>query len=134
MRSTSYRPKKPPITEPTTTPITGAQRRNTPVAFSAMPLMMSSVTRAFSGAASAGVPGADSRLKMAGIIVIGISMITVPTIVGVRSRWNRESRQESTRGTKDEMATRVASIAGPPSTMAVIHTAIKAPEVPISST
>ena len=98
-----------------------------------MPLIMSSVTEALSGEASTGAPGTDSRLKMAGIIVIGISIIIVPAIAGVRNRWNSESRQESTRGTKDEMMTRVASSAGPPSATAVIQTAMKAPDGPIMS-
>ena len=93
-RSVSYRPKKPPIIEPATTPMTGAHSRNAPVAFSAMPLMMIIVASALSGADRTGVPGgvADSRFKMAGITVIGISMMTVPATVGVKSRWNSESR------------------------------------------
>ena len=38
------------------------------------------------------------RLKTTGSTVTGISMFTVPTMVGVRSRRNRESRAESTVG------------------------------------
>lgn len=48
--------------------MTGAHRRNAPVAFSAMPLMMIIVASALSGADRTGVPDgvADSRFKTAG--------------------------------------------------------------------
>ena len=61
-------------------------------------------------------------------------MMTVPATVGVRIRRNRESRAASANWKSDETTTSVASIAGPPSAIAVMQTAMKAPEVPIRST
>ena len=107
-----------------------------PVALTAMPTMTSSVTSALSGAASAGVPSGTlpSRSKMIGITVTGISMITVPATGGVSIRRNRDSRLASPNWNSEDMMTSVASIAGPPSAMAVMQTAMKAPDVPIRST
>ena len=116
--------------------MTGAHRRSAPLAFSARPLMTSTVARALSGAARAGTPSGTSFsiLKMMGITVTGISMMTVPATVGVRTRRNSERRAESTNWKSAEMTTRVASIAGPPSAIAATQTAMKAPEVPMRST
>ena len=61
-------------------------------------------------------------------------MSTVPATAGVRMRRNSESRAESTNWNSEEMTTRVASIAGPPSAIAATQTAMKAPEVPIRRT
>ena len=90
---------------------------------------------ALSGAASAGLPcgTAASRSNTAGITVTGISMMTVPETVGVSTRWNSESRADSTRGTKDETTTRVASRAGPPAETAAMQTERKAAEDPITT-
>ena len=71
---------------------------------------------------------------MIGITVTGISMMTVPATVGVRTRRNSERRAESANWKSEEMTTKVASIAGPPSASAAMHTAMKAPEVPIRRT
>ena len=71
--------------------------------------------------------------KMIGITVTAISMITVPATVGVMIRRSSESRSESRNWNSAEMATRVASRPGPPSTSDVTQTAMKAPEVPMSS-
>ena len=70
--------------------------------------MTSTVARALSGPEAAGLPGGTlvSRSPTAASTVIGISMITVPATVGVRTRWNTQ-RDEGRR------TTRVASSAGP---------------------
>ena len=94
------------------------------------------VARALSGAAGAGLPAGtlDRRSPTAGSTVSGISMITVPETVGVRTRWNSASRQDSTSGTRAVMTTSVARSAGPPSATAVMLTEMKAADAPISST
>ena len=72
------------------------------------------VATAVSGALSAVSCGASARrLNTTGSTVAGISMFTVPTMVGVRSRLNRASRSEIAIGTSDDATTRVASNAGP---------------------
>ena len=78
-------------------PMTGAQRRSTPAAFSEIPQIASAVTRAESGAANAGVSSGtwDSIPNTIGITVTGISMMTVPETVGVRMRRRSESRHAS---------------------------------------
>ena len=92
------------------------------------------VATAVSGALSAVSGGASARrLNTTGSTVAGISMFTVPTMVGVRSRLNRASRIEITIGTSDDATTRVASSAGPPSMRALTQTPIKAPAGPIKS-
>ena len=98
--------------------------------------MTSTVAKALSGAATAGIPSGTSFsiLKTCDITVTGISMMTVPVTVGVRIRRSSESRAESASGTTEETTTRVASIAGPPSASAVILTAMEAPEMLIKST
>ena len=98
--------------------------------------MINTVTRALNGAARVEVPTGTSsrRPKTVGINVAGISMMTVPETVGVRSRRNSESRAESASGTSDATTTRVASNAGPPSATAVMLTATTAREVPITAT
>ena len=91
-------PNSPATTEPTTTPMTGAQRRSAPVAFSASPIMTSTVTRALSGADKGGALCGTSLSvsNTMGITVTAISMITVPATVGVSTRRNSESRAAST--------------------------------------
>ena len=69
-----------------------------------------------------------------GITVTAISISTVPATVGVRSRLKRESFAASRYWNSDDATTSVASSPGPPFTSAATHTAMKAPEVPISST
>ena len=116
--------------EPTKTPMTGAQRRSAPAAFSAMPAMTATTSPALSGAASAGLPSGTSasRSNTAGITVTGISMMTVPETVGVSTRWNSESRTDIATGTKEETRTRVASSAGPPAETAEMQTEMNAAE------
>ena len=98
--------------------------------------MTRTTASAHSGAADGGVSAgtALSRLKTAGMTVTGISMTTVPETDGVRTRWNSESRAARTRGTTEAINTRIAISAGPPSATAVMQTAMKAPEAPITST
>ena len=101
-----------------------------------MPAMTSAVTRAESGAASSGVSGGtcDSMPKTMGITVTGISMITVPETVGVRIRRSSDNRHAIRNWKRDEITTRVASMAGPPWAMAATQIAMKAPEVPMTRT
>ena len=61
-------------------------------------------------------------------------MMTVPDTAGVSIRRNIDSRHASKKLKERRMITKVASIAGPPSAMAVTQTAINAPEVPIAKT
>ena len=116
--------------------MTGAQRRNAPLALSAMQMMTRAVARAQTGAAEAGVPGGTwvSMPKTIGITVTAMSMMTVPATVGVSIRRRRERRAESANWKSEETTTRVASMAGPPCAIAVTQTAMNAPEVPIMST
>ena len=99
-------------------------------------MIVRTAERALNGAANAGVPYGTSfnRSKMGGITVTGMSMITVPTTAGVRIRRNSERRAANANWKNDEATTKVASIAGPPSAIAVMQTAMKAPEVPIRRT
>ena len=116
--------------------MTGAQRRSAPFALSAMPTTTRAVARAQTGAAKGGAAAGTciSMSKTIGITVTAISMMTVPATVGVRIRRRRESRAESANWKNEEMTTRVASMAGPPSAIAATQTAMNAPEVPIMST
>ena len=72
--------------------------------------------------------------KTIGMTVTGISMMTVPATVGVRIRRSSESRHASRNWKREEMTTRIASMAGPPWASAATQMAMKAPEVPITST
>ena len=96
--------------------------------------MRTRVARALTGAAAPGAPAGVcvSIPKMMGMTVTAISMMTVPPTMGVTTRRNQESRQASKNWNSEEMMTRVARRAAPPSTRAVTHTAMKAPEVPMS--
>ncbi len=116
--------------------MTGAQRRNGPVAFIAKPVITTTVARALTGAANGGASSGTcaSMSKMIGITVTAISMITVPATVGVSTRRSRESRAASVNWNNDEITTRVASSAGPPWARAATLTPMNAPEVPIRST
>ena len=116
--------------------MTGAQRRSVPAAFSEMPQMTTAVASALSGAPSAGLPSgtSSSRPNTNCSTVTGISMMTVPETVGVRMRRNSARRADRRIWKSAEMATRVASIAGPPSATAVMQTPMKAAELPITST
>ena len=116
--------------------MTGAHRRHAPGAFSVSPVITTTVARALSGAAAAGLPSGTltSRSPTAGSTVIGISMITVPATVGVTMRCTCASRQESSSGTTAVITTSVASNAAPPSATAVMLTEMNAAEAPISST
>ena len=105
------------------------------MARSASAAMTINVVAALAGAAIAGVPSGTSLSipKMIGITVTAISMITVPATVGVMMRRSSASRSESANWNSAEIATRVASNPGPPSTSDVTQTAMKAPEVPMRS-
>ena len=67
------------------------------MAFSASPMITSTVARALIGAATgAALSGTSfSVSNTMGMTVTAISMITVPATVGVRMRRNRESRAAS---------------------------------------
>ena len=98
--------------------------------------MTSIVASAVNGAPSAGTWSGVwcMRLKTTGSTVTGISMFTVPTMVGVRSRRNRESRVDSTIGSNDDAATSGPSSAGPPWASAAALSPMKAPGGPIART
>ena len=72
--------------------------------------------------------------KTIGITVTGMSMMTVPATVGVRIRRSIDNRAENANWKSDEMRTSVASIAGPPSAIAVTQIAMNAPDVPMART
>ena len=67
-----------------------------------------------------------------GMTVTGIIMMTVPVTAGVRIRRRIDRRLASVNWTRDDRKTSVASMPGPPSARAVTHTAMKAPEVPMT--
>ena len=69
-----------------------------------------------------------------GMTVADISIRTVPATTGVTIRRSRESRADNRNWNSEDITTRLASVAGPPSTSAVMQTPIKAPDVPITST
>ena len=98
--------------------------------------MTSNVTSAHVGAAAAGAPsGTDWRpLSTIGTTVTGMSMITVPATVGVKIRRNSERRAARANWAREDITTRVASIAGPPSAIAVTQMAMNAPDVPMART
>ncbi len=98
--------------------------------------MTSTVASALNGEARSETPAGTSfrNPKMMGITVTGISMITVPATAGVRILRKSESLVESTNWNNEEITTKVASIAGPPSAIAVTQIAMNAPEVPMTST
>ena len=118
-----------------TTPIIGAQRRNTPLAANISARVATKVVIAQAGAAVSGMPSGTvvSMSKVIGMMVTEIIMMTVPATAGVRKRRNRARRSERANWNNEERTTRVASIAGPPSANAVTETAMNAPEVPMSS-
>ncbi len=95
-----------------------------------------SVTMTLTGAAAGDEPSGTSPSipNMIGIRVTGISMITVPHTVGVRIRRSSDNCAESPNWNRADTVTSVASRPGPPSASAVTQTAMKAAEVPISST
>ena len=97
-------------------------------------MMTSIVAAAGSGAPSAGTPSGVwcMRLKTTGSTVTGISMFTVPTIVGVSSRRNRDSRVETTIGSNEDAMTRVRSSTGPPAASAAALSPMKAPAGPMA--
>ena len=132
----SYRPNAPATAQPAAMPMTGAQRRHTPAARSVTQTVTSRVASVLRGAAAGGDPSGTSvsRPNMIGIRVTGISMITVPHTVGVRIRRSSASRVASANWNSAETATSVASSPGPPFSIAVTQTAMKAADVPISST
>ena len=87
-----------------------------------MPMMRASVAIALTGAAAGGASGGTcvSMPKPIGM--------TVPPTMGVTVRRSQESRQTRRNWNSKETTSRAA----PPSIKAVTHTAMKAPDVPIS--
>ena len=67
-----------------------------------------------------------------GRTVTGISMMTVPATIGVKTRRNSDRRAARANWNSAETATSSASSPGPPASIAATDTAMKAPEVPIS--
>ena len=97
--------------------------------------MTAIVASAASGAPAAIPSGASVRRpNTTGSTVAGMSMFTVPTMVGVRNRCSQESRAEIRIGTNEEATTSAASSTGPPSTRALTETPMKAAAGPIVST
>ena len=70
---------------------------------------------------------------MTGASVTGISMMMVLDTVGVISRRRVDRRRAILNCANEDSMTRVARSAGPPSTSAVIETAMNAPEGPMTS-
>ena len=132
----SYSPKNAATAQPAAMPMTGDHRRNAGGARSTSPATTTIVTTAAIGAASGDVPSGTSfrASKTTGMTVAVISMMTVPETTGVRMRRISESRAAIANWNSDDTATRLAIVAGPPSTSAATHTAMKAPEVPMMST
>ena len=94
------------------------------------------MTRALIGALQSDLPSGDALTmsKTSGITVTAMSISTVPATTGVTIRRNSESLAASRNWNSDDATTNTANKPGPPSTKAVTHTAMNAPDVPISST
>ena len=116
--------------------MTGAHNRRLPEDFNAMAMTNTMVTRALAGALQSDLPSGDAftMSKMSGITVTAMSISTVPATTGVTSRRNNESLAASKNWNSEDATTSTANKPGPPSTSAVTHTAMNAPEVPTSST
>ena len=67
-----------------------------------------------------------------GMTVTAISMMTVPDTTGVNIRRSSERRAASMNWKRDDMTISVAIVAGPPLTRAATHTAMNAPDVPMT--
>ena len=95
--------------------------------------MTSTVAAAVDGAANPGTPSGMSvrRPKTTGSTVAGMSMFTVPTMVGVRNRRNSERRADMASGSRDDTMTRTANTPGPPSVRAVTQIPMKAAAGPV---
>ena len=68
---------------------------------------------------------------MAGITVAVISMMTDPATTGVKMRRNNDSLAAMANWNSDDTTIRLAIRAGPPSIIAAMQTAKKAPDVPM---
>ena len=132
--STSNSPKEPPTTEPAATPMIGAQRRSFAGPLRVKLEMTTTVAAALRTAPREFWPSdaEDSISPITGITVMGINMITVPATVGVRMRWNNESRHERAIGTREDRTTSTASRAGPPAANASIQIDMYAADVPMT--
>ena len=121
---------------PTVIPMMGDQSRHVGGARITIPATTTRVTRAATGAAACGDPSGTtlSESNTIGITVAAISMITVPVTVGVKMRRSNERRAAKRNWKSDDMTIRLAIVAGPTSLSAATQTAMKAPDVPISST
>ena len=119
-----------------TTPMIGPHRRRIPGARSAIPTAMSMVTANAAGAAFGDAPAVELSImsKTMGMTVTAISMMIVPATAGVMIRRTAAIRRTSRNWKNDEATTSVASRPGPPSTSAVTHTEMNAPDVPIMRT
>ena len=124
-----------PTAQPTPRPIIGTQSRSTPVVRKAITAMTKSVKPPLAGPASAGTSAGTCLIwsKTMGMTVTAISMTTVPATVGVITCRSHSKRDAKRNCVSADRITNVANIAGPPSAMAVTHTAINAAEVPITT-
>ena len=117
-------------------PITGDQTRQVGGARSTSTTTVTMVTSAAAGAAACDISSPTSPMvsNTSGMTVAAISMITVPETTGVNIRRSTDSRAASANWNSDDTTTRLAIVAGPPSTRAATQTAMNAPDVPIIST
>ena len=132
----SYSPNGADTAQPTAMPMMGAQMRTTLGPRIASATTTTIVTAAATAPADAETPSGtvDIMSYSIGSTVAAMSMITVPETTGVSSRRNHDSLDASMNWKNDETTIRLAMVAGPPSTMAAMHTAMNAPDVPIIST
>ncbi len=130
---TSNSPKGAATAQPTTMPMTGDHRRHAGAPRSSRATTTTRVARA---AATSEVPSGTtvSEPNTMGMTVAAISIITVPETTGVNMRRSSDSRAASANWNSDDTTTRLAMVAGPPFASATAHTAMKAPDVPITST
>ena len=129
----SYSPKNPAAIPPTPIPMSGAQRRTSPVPTAPTMRIATKVTPALTGAAATGAPSgmSSSMSKAMGVTVTEISMMTMPATIGVTMRRTNDSWAANRNWNSEEAMTSVASSPGPPSASAVMLTAMNAPEVPM---
>ena len=132
---TSYSPNGAATAQPTAMPMTGDHSRKAGGARSTSPATVTSVASAAAGATPAGVPsGASvSVLNTNGKTVAAISMMTVPDTTGVNIRRSSDSRAASRNWKSDDTTIKLAIVSGPPLTKAATHTAMNAPDVPMTS-
>ena len=130
---TSYMPNPAETAHPTTSAAIGAHSRTAGDPRSTSPATTASETTATTGDANEGVPSgtSSSMVKIIGITVAAISMITDPATTGVKIRRSSDSLADSRNWNSADTTIRLAISAGPPFTIAAMQTAKKAPVVPM---